>query len=91
MFSLTSKKMIFELFSIPLIWSSAVPSHVKEFEQGRIVQLVVHLTQEPEVPGSILGLATYSRTSMAQHLWDHEIYFETGVVRGLIIAPDQEA
>ena len=37
--------------------------HLKEgfllFQAGSVVQLVVHLTQEPKVPGLILSLSTY--------------------------------
>ena len=39
------------------------PSHHKIKDAGREAQLVAHLTQEPEVPGSIPGSDTYFRLS----------------------------
>ena len=43
--------------------NSFSPSNSQLFLPGRVVQSVAHLTQEPEVPGSIPGPATYFRFS----------------------------
>ena len=46
-----------------------VPTHITKYcdftviKPGHVEQLVAHLTQEPEVPGSIPGPATYFRLS----------------------------
>ena len=52
------------VFDIYIYISKTVKKiYTSEISPGRVAQWVARLTQEPEVPGSIPGLATYFRFS----------------------------